>query len=297
MSVVLFRNTRPARTHHMPLTSSSPGGSGLPIPKGWTTTTTPPAKKGNKMQDTVHQHIRDSLANCLDDPRVPETPIKNKKTCLAVKKTVPPAATMMMGNPLTLYNSLDEHLTSTPSVRKQQERDITSQITSTSMLDTIASAIRSSKTFDSRSKLCELNLDTVLSSTSYRNLMRQAFGTDGTVVAGMQSSNDVGIDIPMIARAFEENYMREPMGQESVPRGLGVSADSLIQLSPLHLLSFSLSGSWAVRRQIASCVLCAREKRPSTFTTTWCSTRACTMPSSRDMATRRGQMSMPLNAF
>jgi hypothetical protein len=82
------------------------------------------------------------------------------------------------------------------------------------MLDTIATAIRSSKTFDSRSKLCELNLDTVLSSTSYRNLMRQAFGTDGTVVAGMQNPNDVGIDIPMIARAFEENYMREPMPQE-----------------------------------------------------------------------------------
>lgn len=82
------------------------------------------------------------------------------------------------------------------------------------MVDTIRKAIQSSKSFNSRVKLCELNLDTVLSSTSYRNLMRQTFGSDGSIAPGSSAGVSPSIRIPTIARAFEEGYMREARDSE-----------------------------------------------------------------------------------
>jgi hypothetical protein len=79
-----------------------------------------------------------------------------------------------------------------------------------SVLGEILASIHGAKKIGMRKRLCELNLDTVLAATSYRTLMRQRFGT------GVNDHDGINIDeaVPTITRAFEEDYMREPIDQE-----------------------------------------------------------------------------------
>lgn len=231
----------------------------LPIPQGWVTTTDRHVDRVEvcdtmtacdtmaACDTTTQQHIRNTIVSSLVDE--PSVPVKRRLV----------EDTKTMGSPLTLYNSLEEKLSATPSMRKQQERDLSSQNTNTLMLDTIANAIRSSKTFDSRVKLSELNLDTVLSSTSYRNLMRQSFGTDSTVVAGTYNAS---VDIPMISRVFEESYMREPMHQErECARGARCECRFIDPSQPftsVEFLTIKELGDRPADSQL--CVVCSRKE-------------------------------------
>ena len=129
--------------------------------------------------------------------------------------------TMYDGGTASVYDSTNPKLSMTPSIRKQQDADMSTRTVGVT-LSVISEAIRSSKTFENKSKLCDLNLDTVLSSTSYASLMRQMFGTEGSILPSTGGSSNEGgahprttsITIPTITRAFEESYMREPMANE-----------------------------------------------------------------------------------
>lgn len=114
----------------------------------------------------------------------------------------------------------EEALHVTPGVRMQQQADTSrdrysghgSNASCTPALaETIRSAIQSARSFESRTKMYELNLDTVLSSTSYRSLMKQVFGSDGSIMpsstmptAGTsQADKLLSARIPTITRSFE----------------------------------------------------------------------------------------------
>lgn len=143
-------------------------------------------------------------------------------------------------------------LSTTPSVRRQQQRDRDRSLAlnsqghsrSASMVNAIRSAIEASRSFESRTRLCELNLDTVLSSTSYRGLMRQAFGSDGSIVPGAGGGAGGGTSeggaqprraVPTITRAFEVGCFLQPVNHASVESSLSV-CDGLLTIIASHTL-------------------------------------------------------------
>lgn len=116
--------------------------------------------------------------------------------------------------------SEEEALHVTPGVRMQQQADMSrdrysghgSNASCTPALaEMIRSAIQSARSFESRTKMYELNLDTVLSSTSYRSLMKQVFGSDGSIMPSStaqatgtsQADKLLSARIPTITRSFE----------------------------------------------------------------------------------------------
>ena len=175
------------------------------------------------------------------------------------------------GAPLATVHAGTSALTVTPSVRRQQEKDVMAHNSTAASLDTIGAAIRSSKNFASRTKLCELNLDSVLSSTSYRSIMRQTFGTDGSIdpsafSAGQQQqqqqTGNVAARIPTITRAFEESYMREPHPHEREcargPKCECMFIDPSLPFVSVEFLTIEEIGNPPLESQL--CVVCSRKE-------------------------------------
>ena len=130
----------------------------------------------------------------------------------------------------------------------------------------MTAALQSSKTFDSRTKLCELNLDTVLSSTSYRNLMRQTFGTDGSIMpspdGGPAEQQPASRGIPTITRRFEESYMREPIqGERECARGMRCECRFIDPSNPFVAVEFlTLDEIAEPPAESQLCVVCSRKE-------------------------------------
>lgn len=108
----------------------------------------------------------------------------------------------------------------TPGVKKQQDGEVLCRNRNNGgggfaagLVGTIRSAIQAAKTFNSRVKLCELNLDTVLSSTSYRSLMKQVFGSDGSIMPGTNVARDNAVrcqyedKVMVFPRCFNDLHM------------------------------------------------------------------------------------------
>ena len=186
----------------------------LPIPSGWA------SQRTHHPIDNVDApllSIQTSLCESLVSHDQPPPPSGKKKRGL---------------HDIMILEEVDQTIPTLPDLRKQQQRDVSSMSSysalesSMNMVDVIRSSIQSSKTFDSRSKFKDLNLDSVLSSTSYKNLMRQTFGSDGLIVPGQAGiSPTLSLRVPTITRLFEESYMREPIQHErQCARGLRYTA-------------------------------------------------------------------------
>lgn len=164
----------------------------------------------------------------------------------------------------------------TPAVRRQQnaetQRERGRSSASSSLVESIRQTIQSSKAFDSRVRLCELNLDTVLSSTSYRSLMRQTFGGDGAIMPGAIPPGAIppgcaslasGVPrIPTVARSFEESYMRQPaQGERECARGARCECMFIDPKQPfvsVEFLTMEELSDLPEERQL--CVLCSRKE-------------------------------------
>lgn len=176
--------------------------------------------------------------------------------------------------PQSLYDSTNPKLSMTPSIRKQQESDMCMRTVGVT-LNAISEAIRSSKTFENKSKLRDLNLDTVLSSTSYANLMRQTFGNEGSILPrGGEDSGRTGeeqdselsslpkVSIPTITRAFEESYMREPMSNErECARGSKCECQYIDPTQPFTCVEFLTINEIAnPPKDNQLCIICSRKE-------------------------------------
>jgi hypothetical protein len=216
--------------------SSSTTMKSLPIPMGWAAAAAAPAKDPTKLhantliQESLHQSMQDSPQ---EDDSLPPPPLA-KKTRYSI-------------------DELDKKRSSIIMTDDANDTTIASTHQSSS-LDKIRKAIQSAKNFSSRVKFTELNLDTVLSSTSYRNLMKQTFGCDTTTSATTH--------IPTIARAFEESYMREPLPTEKeCARGMRCECRFIDPENPFTAVEFlTLEEMANPPEENQLCVICSRKE-------------------------------------
>ncbi len=175
-------------------------------------------EEGTRTNPTIDEAVKDmvaSLRECLHLPpkgvkKEPQLPTTTKRKKRKAPASMPepsiPTPSLSLSN-YEIENSVEETKIESPAIQKQQQKEIfgggSHGNLSTAMVEAIRASIQSSKTFDSRSRLCELNLDTVLSSTSYRNLMRQTFGADGSILPGNENIKTNIIRVPTITRVFE----------------------------------------------------------------------------------------------
>lgn len=259
------------------------GGGGLPIPSGWADCEV--FEEAACPSDSEQALCKTAPSTEGSKPAVAGAP-QSKKKRGAGGATVggAPRACVQVEDDMQQQSQLTQpmegagplhHLTVTPSIRRQQEKDVLGQNSTASSLETIGSAIRSSKNFASRTKLCELNLDSVLSSTSYRNIMRQTFGTDGSIAptsSGQAGSSAVaaggtghgggGVKIPTITRTFEESYMREPRPNEREcargPKCECMYIDQSLPFVAVEFLTIEEIANQPPDNQL--CVVCSRKE-------------------------------------
>lgn len=146
------------------------------------------------------------------------------------------------------------------------------------LIDQIKEALRSSRSFQRETKLYHLNLNTILSSTSYRAMMRQAFGSSSCIMPDETDSlsqqqhegsvaHRLRVVIPTVTRAFEESYMREALeGERQCARGLNCECRFIDPMMPFVCVEFltleELCNPPAERQM---CVICCRKETQFLF--------------------------------
>lgn len=259
--------------------SSGGGCEGLPIPSGWADCDV--FDENIDDDDGGREQEDQQQAKVASASTVGGTPQKKRKGGAPVVLSSSQSRTHIEDDDDT-YNgkspvccSIDkESVTVTPSIRRQQERDLLAHNTTAVSLETIGAAIKSSKNFASQTKLCELNLDSVLSSTSYRSIMRQTFGVDGSIGPSSVYDSDkkrnpenAAIRIPTITRAFEESYMREAHSHErECARGLKCECMYIDPSQPFVSVEFlTIEEISNPPNENQLCVVCSRKETQYLF--------------------------------
>ena len=235
----------------------------LPIPSGWAIESV--VAHGN-VPDNGSGGI-ESIITSLEQCLAPSSAVWRPRT--SVKSVASGSKRKRMTCDTIILDDMDNlpHISSTGVLERQQQKDIgmMSHMGGISMVDAIRASIQSSKTFDSRSKLSELNLDSVLSSTSYKNLMRQTFGSDGSIIpreGDAGAADAVVVRVPTITRAFEESYMREASVHErQCVRGLRCECMFIDVTQPFVSVEFLTLDELANPPEIPQlCVVCSRKE-------------------------------------
>lgn len=136
--------------------------------------------------------------------------------------------------------------------------------------DSILSAIQRCSAFAERhpaeqnESACAVNLDHILSRVPYKEMLRDLFGSQK-----MSSSADRAPNVPVVAKAYEESFMRQPMFEHERLCVMGALCEcnsvSMIPGSGFTAVEFLLpseasamsSGTADVEQQM--CVLCHRK--------------------------------------
>jgi hypothetical protein len=100
---------------------------------------------------------------------------------------------------------------------------------------------------------CELDFFDILSHIDYKGVLEGLFGGRG-----------MGIDVPVISRAYEESFMREPMsGERKCVMGTSCEAMVIDKSKPFIAVEFQLPGKSTEVPQM--CVLCSRKHTQRLF--------------------------------
>lgn len=99
----------------------------------------------------------------------------------------------------------------------------------------------------------ELDFSDILSHIDYRSVLEGLFGGCG-----------MGTDVPLISKAYEESFMREPMaGERRCVMGTGCEAMLIDKFKPFIAVEFQVPGSKTDTPQM--CVLCSRKHTQRLF--------------------------------
>ena len=99
----------------------------------------------------------------------------------------------------------------------------------------------------------ELDFSDILSHIDYRNVLESLFG-----------GSKLGTDIPIITRAYEESFLREPMtGERKCIMGTSCEAMVIDKSKPFIAVEFQLPGKMTETPQM--CVLCSRKHTQKLF--------------------------------
>lgn len=120
--------------------------------------------------------------------------------------------------------SHDQELASGAAWTPQQQQHTCKQTPASEVLiDRIKEALHGAKSFQKEARVYSLNLNTILSSTSYRSMMKQLSGGERYVLPKDASEEDPKkreAVVPTVTRAYEENFMREALpGERECARG------------------------------------------------------------------------------
>jgi hypothetical protein len=99
----------------------------------------------------------------------------------------------------------------------------------------------------------ELDFSDVLSHIDYRHVLEGLFG-----------GRTMGADVPVVARVFEESFMREPMpGERKCVMGTSCECMVIDKFKPFIAVEFQLPGKATETPQM--CVLCSRKHTQRLF--------------------------------
>ena len=99
----------------------------------------------------------------------------------------------------------------------------------------------------------ELDFSDILSHLDYKGVLEGLFGGCG-----------MGIEVPVITRAFEESFLREPMsGERKCVMGMTCEAMLIDKTKPFIAVEFLMPGQMADTPQM--CVLCSRKHTQRLF--------------------------------
>lgn len=137
------------------------------------------------------------------------------------------------------------------------------------LIDKIKENLRAARSFQREAKMYSLNLNTILSSTSYRSLMKQLSGGEGYILPGDESVAPTKREavVPTITRAYEENFMREALpGERECARGNHCECRFIDPTMPfvcVEFLTLEELSSPPEERQL--CVVCCRKETQYLF--------------------------------
>lgn len=175
-----------------------------------------------------------------------------------------PKSTMMHHNPSKRHASSDDNR----SLATQS-----SPPSATALVESVKNAIRASRSFQRESALHALDLSCILSSTSYRQMMKQAFGGEAYIMPtgqqqqGAGASRDKRIIVPTVTRAYEESYMRQVgPGERECARGKHCECMFIDPLKPFVCVEFlTLEELRDPPEDRQLCVICCRKETQFLF--------------------------------
>jgi hypothetical protein len=153
------------------------------------------------------------------------------------------------------------------------------------MLETIQEALRQSRAFHREEALHRLDLTSILSSTTYRGMLRQTSGGEAYMMPGADRSSALtSLDdgsgdlppgdarglvtyVPSVTRTFEEAYMRQPrQGERECARGVYCECRFIDPTHPFTCVEFlTLQELTDPPEERQLCVICCRKETQFLF--------------------------------